>query len=117
MTDSELIDLRREKWRVNGNAVRTLDDARSFIESVGFWAMFPLSPPVLVPTLVGAWVGTEERLPNHKQAFTDPRARDATELTVRLLRGKSAYQANLFGESNGCLLAAPVFPSFYALPG
>jgi len=117
MTDSELIDLRREKWRVNGNAVRTLDDARSFIESVGFCAMFPLSPAVLVPTFVGAWAGTEERLPNHKQAFTDPRARDATELMVRLLRGKSAYEANLFGESNGFLFAASVFPYFYALAG
>ena len=117
MTDSELIDLRREKWRVNGNAVRTLDDARSFIESVGFCAMFPLSPPVLVPTFVGAWAGTEERLLNHKQAFIDPRARDATELMVRLLRGKSAYEANLFGESNGFLFAASVFPYFYALAG
>ena len=117
MTDSELIDLRREKWRVNGNAVRTLDDARSFIESVGFCAMFPLSPPVLIPTFVGAWAGTEERLPNHKQAFTDPRARDATELMVRLLRGKSAYEANLFGEGNGFLFAASVFPYFYALAG
>ena len=117
MTDSELIDLRREKWRVNGNAVRTLDDARSFIESVGFCAMFPVSPQVLVPTFVGAWTGTEGRLPNHKQAFTDPRARDATELMVRLLRGKSAYEANLFGESNGFLFAASVFPYFYALAG
>ena len=117
MTDSELIDLRREKWRVNGNAVRTLDDARSFIESVGFCAMFPLSPPVLIPTFVGAWAGTEERLPNHKQAFTDPRARDATELMVRLLRGKSAYEANLFNESNGFLFAASVFPYFYVLAG
>jgi hypothetical protein len=36
---------------------------------------------------------------------------------VRLLRDKSAYEANLFGESNGFLFAASVFPYFYALAG
>ena len=117
MTEQELIDLRREKWCVNGNPVRTLDDARSFVESVGVCGMFPLSPPLLVPTFVGAWAGTDEHLPTPKQVLTDPRAREATELMVRLLRDKSAYEANLFGESNGFLFSASLFPYFYALAG
>jgi len=117
MTDQELINLRRAKWRVDGSAVRVLDDARSFIESVGFCLMYPLTPPALLPTFVGAWSGSDERLPTQKQAFTDPRAKDATELLVRLLRDKSAYEANLFDENNAFLLSASVFPFFYALVG
>src|SRR5215471_8932848 len=117
MTDLELNHLRREKWRVNGNPVRTLDEAREFIDSNGFSLMFPVLPPVHVPTFIGAWAGTDERLPTHKQAFTDPRAKEATELMVRLLRDKSAYEANLFDENNAFLLSASVFPFFYALVG
>src|SRR5215470_10953452 len=117
MTDQELNQLRREKWHVDGNAVRTLDDARSFIEANGFSLMLPVVPPVLVPTFLGAWVGTDERLPTQKQAFTDPRAKEATELMVRLLRDKTAYEANLFDENNAFLLSASVFPFFYALVG
>jgi hypothetical protein len=119
MTDTELIQLRREKWRVNGNAVRTLEDARSFIESVGFCLMLPLSAPktLMVPTFVGATLGSDEKLPTQRNALTDPRARDATELMVRLLRDKSAYEANLGDENNALLLSASAFPYFYTLVG
>lgn len=117
MTDQELIDLRREKWHVNGKPVRTLDDARSFIESVGFCLMLPLETPLLVPTFVGAWSGSDENLPRLRQAFSNPRAKDATDLMVRLLRDTSAYEANLFDENNAFLLSAAVFPYFYALVG
>jgi 23S rRNA pseudouridine2605 synthase len=119
MTDTELIELRRDKWRLNGNAVRTLEDARSFIESVGFCLMLPLPPPktLLVPTFVGATLGSDEKLPMQRNALTDPRAREASELMVRLLRDKSAYEANLGDEHNGLLLSASVFPYFYTLAG
>jgi len=36
---------------------------------------------------------------------------------VRLLREKTAFEANLFEENNGFLVAASVFPYFYALMG
>jgi hypothetical protein len=36
---------------------------------------------------------------------------------VRLLRDKTAYEANLFGEDNAFLQSASVFPYFYALVG
>jgi 23S rRNA pseudouridine2605 synthase len=119
MTDTELIELRRDKWRLNGNAVRTLEDARSFIESVGFCLMLPLPAPktLLVPTFVGATLGSDEKLPMQRNALTDPRAREASELMVRLLRDKSAYEANLGDEHNGLLLSASVFPYFYTLAG
>src|SRR5258708_4135040 len=117
MTDQELIELRREKWRLNGEAVRTVDDARSFIESIGFCLMYPMSPPVLVPTFLGAWVGSNEKLPTWQHAYADPRAREATDLMVRLLREHAAYEANLFDDNNGFLVAASIFPYFYALVG
>ena len=117
MTDQELIQLRQEKWHIDGHPVRTLDDARGFISSVGFSLMFPLSPPVLIPTFVGAFTGSDQHLPTQKQAFTDPRAAEATELMVRLLRDKAAFEAKLFDENNAFLLSASVFPYFYALVG
>src|SRR5215471_2532784 len=117
MSPDELIQLRREKWHVNGNAVRTFEDARNFIESVGFCLMFPIEAPVLVPTWIGAWTGSDDQLPTQKLAYKDPRTRVAAELTVRLLRDRSAYEANLYDENNGFVLAASVFPYFYALVG
>jgi len=115
MTDLELQALRREKWRLNGSPVRTLDEARGFIESVGFSLMYPLRSPLLLPTFIGAWAGSEDHLPTWQHAFADPRAQDATELMVRLLRDRSAYEANLFEES--FLVAGSIFPYFYALVG
>jgi 23S rRNA pseudouridine2605 synthase len=117
MTETELTQLRREKWRIDARPVRTLDEAREFMESVGFCLMYPLKPSVLVPTFVGAWVGSEDRLPTWQQAFADSRARDAVDLMVRLLRERSAYEANLFDENNAFLLASSIFPYFYALVG
>jgi hypothetical protein len=113
----DLDQQRRHKWHLDASPVRNLDDARAFIESVGFCLMYPLKPPVLAPTFVGAWVGSDDRLPTWQLAFSDPRASDATELMVRLLREKAAYEANLFDENNAFLVAASIFPYFYALVG
>jgi hypothetical protein len=116
MTPDELIQLRREKWHLNGIPVRTLDDARSFLESVGFCLTYPSQPPISLPTFLGAWQGSDEQLPQQR-AFVDPRARDATDLMVRLLRDKSAYEANQGDENNALLLSASIFPYFYTLVG
>jgi len=115
MTD--LDQLRREKWRLDGRTVRTFDDARAFLESVGFCMMYPMRQQVLVPTFIGAWVGSDQQLPDWQHAFADPRAQDATELMVRLLRERAAYEANRFDENNAFLVAASIFPYFYALVG
>jgi hypothetical protein len=70
-----------------------------------------------VPTFIGAFVGAEDHLPEWQHAFKDPRAAQATELMVRLLRERTAFEANLFEENNGLLVAASVFPYLYALMG
>jgi hypothetical protein len=117
MTELELQQMRREKWRLDGKPIRTIEDARGFLEEVGFCLMYPQRPARLVPTFIGAFVGSEERLPSWQHAFKDPRAAEATELMVRLLRERSAFEANLFDENNGFLVPASVFPYFYALVG
>jgi hypothetical protein len=117
MTDLELQQLRREKWRLTGRPIRTIEDARGFLEEVGFCLMYPTRPPLLMPTFIGAFVGAEDRLPSWQHAFADPRAAEAIELMVRLLRERSAFEANVFEENNGFLVAASVFPYFYALIG
>lgn len=127
MTEQDLIEQRRHQWRLDGRAVRTLDDAREFIDSVGFCLMYPLSAqarvamgsagaqPMLVPTFIGAYAGDDRQLPTSQRAFADPRAKEATELMVRLLRERVAYEAP-FGD-NTLLVAAAVFPYFYGLVG
>ncbi len=117
MTDPELDQLRLNKWRLNGHPVRTLEEARAFIESVGFCLLYPVKQPVLVPTFIGAWAGSDERLPTRQQAFSDSRSQDATDLMVRLLRERAAYEANLIDQNNAFLVDASIFPYFYALVG
>ena len=125
MTDSELHELRRHRWHLDGRPVRTSEEAQEFMESVGFCLMYPISAQdpgvrsgaeIVLPTFIGAWAGGDQTLPTQQRAFADPRAQPATELAVRLLRERSAYEASVFGEDN-LLVAASVFPYFYALAG
>jgi hypothetical protein len=117
MTDQDLQQLRRERWRLDGKPIRTIEEARAFVEAVGFCLMYPVRPTMPVPTFIGAFVGSDNRLPTWQHAYSDPRAIAATDLMVRLLRERAAYEANLFNENNAFLVAASVFPYFYALVG
>jgi hypothetical protein len=117
MTDSELQAARAQKWHLDGHPIRAIEDARTFVESVGFCLLYPVKPAPLAPTFVGAWAGADDRLPTSQHAFADPRARDAKEMMVRLLRERAAFEANLFDENNAFLVAASLFPYFYALVG
>jgi hypothetical protein len=117
MTEQDLDQLRRDKWRTSGMPLRTLDDARHFIESVGFCLMYPMRKPLLAPTFIGAWTGSDKNLPTQQHAYADARAGEATEIIVRLLRSHDAYEANQFEENNAFLVAGSIFPYFYALVG
>src|SRR5260370_35370551 len=66
---------------------------------------------------MGAWTGSNKNLPAQQHAFADPRAQEATEIMVRLLRNHDAYEANQFEENNAFLVAGSIFPYFYALVG
>jgi 23S rRNA pseudouridine2605 synthase len=117
MTESDLIQLRRAKWHLDGKPIKTIEQGREFIESVGLCLMYPTRPPMPVPTFIGAFAGSDDNLPTWQHAFSDPRSTDATGLMVRLLRERSAYEANIFDENNAFLVAASAFPFFYALVG
>jgi hypothetical protein len=117
MTEQELQQQRREKWRLHGKPIRTIEEARSFVESVGLCLMYPLRPAQPLPTFIGATIGAEDRLPTWQHAYSDPRTAEATEMMVRLLRERAAFEANSFDENNGLLIAASAFPYFYALVG
>ncbi len=112
----ELQEARRHRWHLDGAAVRTLEGAREFLETVGFCTMYPLEQPVLLPSFMGAFAGTDEGIPTARHSFADSRSKEATDLMVRLLRERAAYEANLFGDTN-FLVSASVFPYFYALVG
>lgn len=116
MYEDQLHELRREKWRLDGRPVRTLEDARAFVDSVGFCLLYAQRSPVLAPTFVGAYKGGGEKLPTAQMAFADPDAHEAKELVLRLLREKSAYETNVFPENN-FIVSASVFPYFYGLVG
>ncbi|HKW75923.1 MAG TPA: crosslink repair DNA glycosylase YcaQ family protein [Terriglobales bacterium] len=116
MTEQELHQERGQRWRTNGQAVRALEQARSFLEDVGFCVMYPERSLPLTPTFLGAFAGEAQNLPDAKHAFADPRSQQATELMVRLLRERSAYEMNLLPGAD-LIVAAALFPYFYALVG
>ena len=116
MTEQELEQQRTTNWRTGGNAVRTIEDARTFVDAVGFCLMYPGRSLPLVPSFMGAYAGTSAGLPDAKHAFADPRTQAATELMVRLLRERSAFEINLEGDTI-LLVSASLFPFFYALVG
>lgn len=113
MTDHDLQELRAHKWRLDGNAVQTIEHARAFLNDVGFCLMYPQRSVPLVPTFIGAYTGSAQNLPDSKHAFADPRAQQATELMVRMLREHSAYELPV-GDDN-LIVAASLFPFFYSL--
>lgn len=114
MTEQELQQLRTRQWHLDGNAVRTLEQARDFITEVGFCVMYPERTLQAVASFIGAYAGSAEGLPDTKHAFADPRSKEATDLMVRLLRERSAYEMSLFPGTD-LIVSAALFPYFYAL--
>lgn len=114
MTEQELQQQRARKWHLDGNAVRTLEQAREFMAEVGFCVMYPERTLQAVSSFIGAYAGSAEGLPDTKHAFADPRSKEATDLMVRLLRERSAYEMSLFAGTD-LIVSGPLFPYFYAL--
>src|SRR5437763_4948525 len=117
MTEQELWQQRRARWRVDGTRpVQTIEAAAEFVAEVGLCLEFPVKPAVVAPTWIGACAGIEDDLPVAQQAFRDPREPLAEELKTRLLRQRLAFEARYQGETN-LLLSAEMFPFFYPLAG
>jgi len=116
VTEQELHQRRAQLWRVNRNPIRTFEDAKSFLDSVGFCLMYPVRSLPVMPTFIGAYAGSAADLPDAKHAFADPRTQAATDLLVRLLREQHAYEVNLLPGST-VVFSGPLLPFFYALLG
>src|SRR5439155_18827091 len=117
MTEQELQQRRRARWRVDGaRPVETIDAAAEFIAEMGLCLEFPVKPWVVAPTWMRACAGTEADLPLAAQAFRDPRLPRARELKTRLLRQRTAFEVRYQGETN-LLLSAEMFRFFYPLAG
>jgi uncharacterized protein YcaQ len=114
MTEQELEQQRAQIWRLDGNSVRTVEAARSFLDAAGFCVMYPVRSLPLVPSFMGAYCGSSSGLPDAKHAFSDARSQEATDLMVRLLRERGAYEIKLLAETE-LIVSAQVFPFFYAL--
>jgi hypothetical protein len=118
MNEFELQQMRRAKWRVDSpeRALRTIEEAAALVAELGIFLTYPLRPPLVVPTWIGACSGSDQNLPAAQNAFQDTRSRSATELMVRLLRQKSAFEAPFAGETH-LLLSAETLPYYYAVAG
>jgi 23S rRNA pseudouridine2605 synthase len=116
MTEQDLQQLRAQKWRLHGAGIKTVEDAREFISDAGFSLVYPERSLSAVPSFIGAFAGSSAGLPDAKHAFADPRSQPATELMVRLLRGRGAYEINLFPGAD-LIISPESFPYFYALLG
>src|SRR5438445_13250276 len=104
MTEDDLQQIRREKWHA-GSPLNTLEDARDFVASVGLSLLYPLQPPVLLPTFLGAWLGADHAVPGARQAFAEPRARQAEQMVDQLAAGRDVFLSNLLADS--VLLVSP----------
>ena len=116
MTEQELLQQRSHKWRLDGERVQTLEQAHAFMEDVGFCLMYPDRQLPFVPTFMGAFSGSADHLPDTKHAFADPRSQAATDLMVRMLREKTAFEMSL-SPATDLIISASIFPFFYALVG
>lgn len=104
MTEQELEHARRRKWRLEPPPLTTADEAHEFLESVGLCLMHPQkgSPPLpMFANAAGMGKAPLSEVP---------------ELAIQLLRHKQAFEARVF-QDNVLLMAASVFPYFYALVG
>ncbi|MGH9603267.1 MAG: AlkZ-related protein [Terriglobales bacterium] len=103
MTERELEQARRHKWRLEGPSLTSAEEAQEFLESVGLCLMHVQknAPPLPVFPSTG---------------YAKSGAAEVPELAIQLLRRKQAFEARVFGD-NALLVAASAFPYFYALAG
>jgi 23S rRNA pseudouridine2605 synthase len=116
VTEQELKQQRTELWWTNDRPIRTIEEAQGFLDSVGFCLAYPVRTLPVVPSFFAAYCGTAVNLPDARHVFADPRNSLASELLVRLLRERRAYEINLLPESS-LLVSRTFFPFIYALFG
>lgn len=116
MTSEQLQAARAEKWRQSGNALLTLDEAKTWLEETGLALFLPRRAqfPIDAPSFVEAVAGKQDATPGRKTI------EQATELLSRLAAEEAVVPLNLLGglgEQPDYLVSASVLPYIYALRG
>ena len=116
MTTEQLEASRAERMRLNGHAVLTLEDARTWIEETGLCFFLPKrqSSTSIAPSFVEAVAGGRDATPDSKILAV------AEDLLVRLECDGVAVRLNLLGqpgEQADYVVAGWVLPYIYALRG
>lgn len=116
LTSEQLKAARAEKWRQTGNALLTLDDARTWIEETGLVLYLPRRAqlPVEAPSFVEAVLGQSNPTPQR------PALQQAQEFLTRLASEDAVIPLNLMGtvgEQPDFLVTAEILPYIFALRG
>jgi hypothetical protein len=116
LTTEQLQAARAEKWRQKANPVLTLEDAETWIDSIGVSLFLPRKAQLQAPA--GSFV---EAALGETSATPAPAAiQNAFELAMRLFAEEKATPLNLFGtvsEQPDFLVSREALPYVYALRG
>jgi 23S rRNA pseudouridine2605 synthase len=114
MNQNQLEQARRTRWRQDGNALLTLDDAERWLADTPLCLYLPRRQhlPVPAPTFVEAIAGRSEATPNPEQIAA------AAQMLARLVASGAVIALNLFGAAPGIGVSSFVgeHPDFLATP-
>jgi 23S rRNA pseudouridine2605 synthase len=116
LTLQQLQAARAEKWRQTGNALQTLDDARTWIEEAGLVFYLPRRAqlPIQAPSFVEAVLGQSNPTPPREAIER------ANEFLTRLAAEGVVIPLNLMGNTGDqpdYLVSTELLPSIFALRG
>src|SRR5205807_2873905 len=98
------------------NSIWHIEGCQRLFGCRGFFPIFSGALFAVVPHFICRFGGFGGSLPYGQHCFGGPRTGPATELMVRLLRERSAYEINFLPDTS-LLVSAPLLPFFYTLVG
>jgi hypothetical protein len=114
MRQDQLEQARRTRWRQDGNALLTLDDAERWLADTPLCLYLPRRQhlPIPAPSFVEAIAGRAEATPNPEQIAA------AAKMLARLVASGAVIALNLFGAAPGIGVSSFVgeHPDFLATP-
>jgi 23S rRNA pseudouridine2605 synthase len=114
MNQTQLEQARRTRWRQDGNALLTLDDAERWLADTPLCLYLPRRQhlPVPAPTFVEAIAGRPDPTPGPEQIAA------AAQMLARLVASGAVIALNLFGAAPGIGVSSFVgeHPDFLATP-
>jgi 23S rRNA pseudouridine2605 synthase len=114
MNQNQLEQARRTRWRQDGNALLTLDDAERWLADTPLCLYLPRRQhlPVPAPTFVEAIAGRPDPTPGPEQIAA------AAQMLARLVASGAVIALNLFGAAPGIGVSSFVgeHPDFLATP-